>query len=193
MRVRWIAYVERFADHPAAPYLLAVIAFLDSSILPLVPDILFVPMALLRPRQLWRLAALCTVSAAAGALLGYVIGAEFWDLIGEHLVDVYGGIDKFHAFQRMFDTWGVWIIIFKALTPIPFKFAAIAAGLAHMNLLVFCVAALVSRALHFAMIALLVSWFGDKFLEFTRRYEQKAAAIAALAVLGGLVYLGLRD
>jgi membrane protein YqaA with SNARE-associated domain len=193
MRVRWIAYVERFADHPSAPYLLAAIAFLDSSILPLVPDILFVPMALLQPRQLWRLAGVCTASATAGALLGYVIGAEFWDLIGAQLVEIYGGMDKFHAFQRMFDTWGVWIIVFKALTPIPFKFAAIAAGLAQMNLLLFCVAALASRALHFVMIVLLVKWFGAKFLEFTRKYEQKAAAIAALAVLGGLVYLGLRD
>ena len=193
MRVRWIATVERFADHPAAPWLLAAIAFADSSVLPLVPDILFVPMALLQPRHLWRLTVLCTVSAAAGALLGYVIGAQFWSLIGAELVEVYGGIDQFHAFQAMFDRWGVWIIIFKALTPIPFKFAAIAAGLAHMNLLVFCVAALASRALHFIMIALLVSWFGDKFLEFTRKYEQKAAAVAALAILGGLVYLGLRD
>jgi membrane protein YqaA with SNARE-associated domain len=193
MRVRWIAYVERFADHPSAPYLLAAIAFLDSSILPLVPDILFVPMALLQPRQLWRLTILGTVAATAGALLGYVIGAAFWDLIGARLVEVYGGMDKFQAFEAMFHKWGVWIIIFKALTPIPFKFAAIAAGLAQMNLLVFCAAALVSRALHFVMIALLVKWFGAKFLEFTRKYEQKVAAVAALAVLGGLVYLGLRD
>ncbi|HEX9463840.1 MAG TPA: YqaA family protein [Alphaproteobacteria bacterium] len=194
MRVRWIAHVEKYANHPSAPYLLSAIAFADASFLPLVPDVLFVPMALLQPKQLWRLTILCTVAATVGALVGYGIGALAWDHIGAHLVGIYGGMAKFQAFQDMFAKWGVWIIIFKALTPIPFKFAAIAAGVAHMNVLLFCLATLISRGLHFALIAVLIKWFGPRFVEITRKYESRAAAaVAVVAVVGGLVYLGLRD
>lgn len=192
MSVRWIEHVERYASHPAAPYLLAAIAFADSSFLPLVPDVLFVPMALLRPAQIWRLAVLCTVAATAGSLVGYGIGALFWDHIGARLIELYGGAAQFERFQSLFAEWGVWIIIAKALTPIPFKFAAIAAGVAKMNIWTFAAAALGSRGLHFALIAALVRWLGPQFMTLTRRYESRAAVIAVLVLVGALVFVGIR-
>jgi len=192
MQVRWIRQVERFASHPAAPYILAAISFADSSFLPIPPDLLLIPMALLRLERVWSLSILCTVTAGIGALVGYGIGAAFWHLIGEQMVAFYGWTDHFAAFQAMFNDWGVWIIVFKALTPIPFKFAAIAAGLADMNLWIFLAAALVSRGLHFLIIALLIVWLGPRVMEMMERYETRAAVIGVVAVTVTVVYIGLR-
>jgi len=44
------------------------------------------------------------------------------------LVQMYSYAEQFAVYQRLVAEWGVWIIIGKAFTPIPFKIAAIATG-----------------------------------------------------------------
>lgn len=193
MRLRWIGSVERFAGHPSAPWLLGAISFASSAFLPIAPDVLLVPMALVQPTRLWWLTLQCTVWATLGALAGYVIGAEFWDLIGQRLIELYGWTQHFEAFQAAFAKWGVWIIILKALTPIPFKFAAIAAGVAKMNFVTFTFASLVSRALHFVLIAAFLQWCGERVMSVIEKYETRAAAAALVALAAcALLYVGLK-
>jgi hypothetical protein len=48
-------------------------------------------------------------------------------------VELYGYGDGFTTYQHLIEKWGVWIIIAKSLTPIPFKIMAIAAGVAAMS------------------------------------------------------------
>jgi len=191
MRLRWVGTVERWATHPSAPYLLAAIGFASSSFLPIAPEILLVPMALMQPSQVWRLCILSTIATTAGALLGYAIGAEFWDLVGQRLVELYGWTQQFDAFQAMFVKWGVWIMIGKALTPIPFKFAAIAAGLAKMNLVTFTLASFASRALHFALMALFFVWLGPRLREAIQKYETRAAVVGGVVVAVTVIYVSL--
>lgn len=193
MQLRWIGSVERFAGHPSAPYLLAAIGFASSSFLPIAPEVLLVPMALLQPARVWQLSILSIVATTVGALAGYAIGAEFWDLIGQRLADLYGWSSGFDTFQALFAKWGVWIIILKALTPIPFKFAAIAAGLAKMNLVTFTVASLASRALHFVILAAFIQWWGPRMMSLVAKYETRTAAITLLVVVAVVaVYVGWR-
>ncbi|MBI3707835.1 MAG: DedA family protein [Proteobacteria bacterium] len=154
---------------------------------------LLVPMGLMEPRRIWRLSAICTAAAAAGSVLGYAIGLALWDLVGEPLVNFYGKGEQFAAFQELFAEWGVWIIILKAFTPIPFKFAAIAAGLAEMDPWTFIGASVASRGLHFLMVAGLMRWLGPRFMVVVTKYESRTAvgaaiilvAIAAVALMRG--------
>jgi membrane protein YqaA with SNARE-associated domain len=190
MQLRWIGQVERFAGHSAAPYILAAISFASSAFLPVAPEVLLVPMALLQPARVWELSIQCTIATTVGALVGYAIGAEFWDLVGQRLIDFYGWAHQFHTFQVLFAKWGVWIIILKALTPIPFKFAAIAAGVVKMNLVTFACASFASRALHFVMIAAFMQWCGPRMMDVIERYETKAAAVAVILLAGVIVYMG---
>lgn len=192
MNLRWIGTVERWAEHPSAPWLLAAIAFADSSFLPIPPDILLVPMVLLQPARVWPLSILCTVSAAIGSLLGYGIGAGLWHAVGERIVAFYGWSASFAQFQALFADWGVWIIIGKALTPIPFKVAAIASGLAGMDIWVFIGAALVSRALHFLILALLLAWLGPRVMDAIQKYETRAAVVGAVVVAVTVIYVSVR-
>ena len=191
MQLRWIQSLERFADRPYAVWLMAATAFADSSFFPIPPDVLMIPLALLRIEAVWRLAAICTAAAAAGSLVGYGIGWEFWEIVGARLVDLYGWTDQFTTFQDLFDVWGVWVIILKALTPIPFKVAAIAAGLADMNLWTFIGASTASRALHFLILAVLIRWLGPQLMVLVRKYETKAAAATMIVLLGVAVYFAL--
>ena len=87
-RSRLVRYVKTFSEHRYGRWVLAAIAFADSSFLPIPPDLLLVPMALVRPKQIWALSLICTVASSLGAVVGYLIGYGLWSLVGVPLVEL---------------------------------------------------------------------------------------------------------
>jgi membrane protein YqaA with SNARE-associated domain len=185
-RVGWVRRLSALSEHRYGTPALAAIAFADSSFLPIPPDLLLVPMVLFRPERLRFLLVVCTVASALGAVLGYAIGYWLWNLVGLPLVELYGCQESFASYQRLVAEWGVLIIVVKAFTPIPFKIAAIAAGVAAMNPVAFLVAAVLGRALHFAMVGAVMSFCGTRIMVLISRYE-RPFAIASVLLLVGLV------
>lgn len=181
-RSRWAQFIETAADHKYGTWALAAIAFADSSFLPIPPDLLLVPMALARPKRVWWLAIGCTVASALGAIVGYLIGYELWSLIGEGMIAFYGYEHAFALYQGLIAAWGPWIIILKGLTPIPFKIVAIGAGVASMNPALFFVAAVLGRALHFAMLAGAIALWGDRAKALVTRYHRWLVPLLVLVV-----------
>jgi len=128
---------------------LAVIAFAESAFFPLPPDLLLIPMILARPRQAFLLAGLCTVMSVLGGFLGYAIGYFLFDAIGRPILEFYHAMGRYEALKAGFAHWGVWIIIIKGLTPIPYKLVTIASGVVRFPIVPFAFASLVSRSLRF--------------------------------------------
>src|SRR5262249_32760631 len=182
----WLRHVAALSNPRHSTRLLAGIAFADSSFLPIPPDLLLVPMSLLRPERMRFLVILCTVASSLGAVLGYLIGWSLWSSVGARLVEFYNCQEGFAEVQDLVTEWGMPVIIIKGLTPIPFKIAAIAAGVASMNPLAFITAAVIGRALHFAMVWVLLLVFGARFMSLVARYERRLAiaSFAALIVVG---------
>src|SRR5437762_1973908 len=152
------------AAGPNALPALLIISFVESSFFPIPPDILLIPMILARTdlyselRFSWggtdrrqfnvriripdafRLAAYCTLASVAGGLLGYAIGYYLFDTLGRPILEFYHAMDRYDALKAGFDQWGVWIIILKGMTPIPYKLITIASGVAHVDLGLFIAA-----------------------------------------------------
>ena len=149
-------------------------------------------MALVRPKQIWALSLICTVASSLGAVVGYVIGYGLWSLVGARLVELYDYGEGFTAYQDLIERWGVWIIIAKSLTPIPFKIMAIAAGVAAMSPSAFLGSAAVGRALHFAIVASLIALWGDRVMVLVSRYGRVLALISVLGLIGIAVVQYLR-
>jgi membrane protein YqaA with SNARE-associated domain len=180
----WVHHVAVLSSHRYSTALLAAIAFADSSFLPVPPDLLLVPMSLLRPERTRSFMVICILASSLGAVLGYAIGYELWNVVGAPLIEFYGYGERFAAYRQMVDQWGMTIIIAKAFTPIPFKIAAIAAGVGEMNFAAFITAAVFGRALHFAMVAGLIALFGARVTTFLMRYERPVAVISVVALIG---------
>src|SRR6478735_10167847 len=125
------------AAGPNALPALLIISFVESSFFPIPPDILLIPMILARPRDAWRLAAYCTLASVAGGLLGYAIGYFLFDTIGRPILEFYHAMGSYEALKAGFAEWGVWIIIVKGMTPIPYKLITIASGVAQFDFLTF--------------------------------------------------------
>jgi membrane protein YqaA with SNARE-associated domain len=189
MLQRLYARILEIAAGPNALAALLAVSFVESSVFPIPPDILLIPMILARPRQAFRLAALCTLASVAGGLLGYAIGYFLFDAIGRPVLEFYHAMDSYDALKAGFGRWGVWIIIIKGMTPIPYKLVTIASGVAHFNLAWFIGASIVSRSLRFFLVALLLWWFGDAARNFIERRLMLVTTLFAVALVGGFVAL----
>ena len=185
----WLRRADVFSTSKWGLALLALIAFADSSVLPVLPDLLLVPMLLSRPDRSLVLFSTCVVASSLGGIVGYGIGHLAWAAFGQALVAMYGQADNFQRYQRLVEDWGLWLIIAKSFTPIPYKFIAIAAGVASMNLLTFSIATVIGRALHFAIVTGLVWLWGQQFLHLIEKYERWLVGVGLLAVIGfGVAY-----
>jgi membrane protein YqaA with SNARE-associated domain len=183
------ARILRLAAGPNALAALLGVSFVESSFFPIPPDILLIPMILARPRDAWRLAALCTLASVAGGLLGYAIGYFLFDAIGRPILEFYHAMDRYEALKAGFQQWGVWIILIKGMTPIPYKLITIASGVAQFDLVLFIGASIVSRSLRFFLIAALLWRFGDAARVFIERRLMLVTSLFAGALVGGFVVL----
>ncbi len=191
MLQRLYARILAIAAGPNALLALLGVAFVESSLLPIPPDILLIPMILARPHQAWRLAALCTLASVTGGLVGYAIGYFLFDAIGRPILEYNHAMAGYEALKAGFAEWGVWIIIVKGMTPIPYKLVTIASGVVHFPLLSFIGASIISRSLRFFLIAAILWWFGDAAREFIERRLMLATSLFAILLVGGIVAVAI--
>ena len=179
------------AASPRAPWWLAAIAFAESSFFPIPPDALLIPMALARPDRAWRLAAICTAASVTGGALGYAIGYFVFDQLARPLIELYGYGDRFVAFQQLYAQYGLWVILIKGLTPIPYKIVTIASGAAKFSFPVFMAASLVTRGARFFIVAGLLRAFGNPVRDFIERRLTLVTSMLAAGIVGGFLVLRL--
>jgi membrane protein YqaA with SNARE-associated domain len=179
------------AASPRAAWWLAAVAFLEASCFPIPPDALLIPLALARPRAAWRFAAICTVASVAGGALGYFIGYAVFDQLAQPLIRFYGYGDRFAAFQALYAHYGLWVILIKGLTPIPYKIVTIASGAAHFNFWVFMAASVATRGMRFFLVAALLRLFGASVRDFIERRLTLVTGALAAGVVGGFLLLRL--
>ena len=68
---------------------LALIAFIESSIFPIPPDILLIPMVLALRDRAWLVAGICTIFSVVGGIFGYGIGFFMYEQIGKPILEFY--------------------------------------------------------------------------------------------------------
>ena len=148
----------------ALPFLL-IIAFLESFIFPIPPDIFLIFLVLAHRNKAFYLASYCTVFSVAGGILGYFIGSFFFDSLGQGILNYYNLNDKFLAFSEGYNEHGALIVGAGGFTPIPYKLITIFSGFVKMDLLEFSIISFISRGARFFLIATLLYFFGKKIEE----------------------------
>jgi len=180
-------WVVGLSERPNAVRTLFVIAFAESSFFPIPPDVLLIPLALGSPRRALRFAALCTVGSSLGALLGYWLGLEFYELIGSRIVEFYAVGEQYERVQVLYQQWDAVAIAVAGFTPIPFKLFTIAAGVFEINLITFTVAVVLSRGARFFLLGGLIWWFGPSIQNFVDRYFNLLVILFSILLVGGFL------
>ncbi len=180
-------WMMRLAAHHNATWALAIVAFIESSVFPLPPDALLIPMGLARRERIWWYAALCTLASVAGGMLGYVIGYFLFDTIGQAILDFYGMGEKFHTFTRWYNENGAAIVLFAGITPFPYKVITIASGVTGLNFAIFMAASAIARGLRFFLLAGLLYWFGPAARNILEKYLGWITLALGILLVGGFI------
>jgi membrane protein YqaA with SNARE-associated domain len=160
-----------WAAHPKARWYLGGLSFAESSFFPVPPDVMLAPMALARPVDAWRLAALTTITSVAGGVFGYLIGYFALELVEPWIVSA-GYWEGYLQVQDWFRTWGFWAVLAAGFSPIPYKLFTIAAGALAMFMPAFVLASLVGRGGRFYLVAGLIRWGGAPMEAQLRRHVE---------------------
>jgi len=168
---------------------LAAVSFIESSVFPIPPDVLLIPMIIAAPTRAFRLAAICTAASVMGGFLGYAIGYFAFAAIGEPVLQFYQMTDRYEALKASFAEWGAWIIILKGMTPIPYKLITIASGAFHFDLATFAAASVISRSLRFFLLAALLWRFGAPIRDFIEHRLMLVTSVFVVFLVGGFFVL----
>ena len=175
----------KISAHRRATWGLAGISFIESSVFPIPPDIVLIPMCIANRAKAFWYATVCTFSSVLGGVLGYAIGYFLYDTIGTKIIDFYGYQEAFTALTDKYKEWGFELIVAKGLTPIPFKIVTIASGVAKFPLIEFVAASIIARAIRFYAVAALIWKFGAPIQVFIEKYLTiLALAFLAIVILG---------
>ncbi|MDE4174545.1 DedA family protein [Phaeobacter sp. PT47_59] len=175
------------ADHPQALWWLAAVSFVESSVFPIPPDVLMIPMILARPSRAWLIALVALVSSVLGGLLGYAIGAFFYEGIGQPILQAMGKADAMEAFNTRFNDFGFWAVLTAGITPFPYKVITIMSGWTGMPLATFLATSILARALRFFAVAALLRLFGDPVRSFIERRLGFVFTLFLVLLFGGFL------
>ena len=186
------------AGHKSSKYYLAIVSFVESSFFPIPPDVMVIPMVISKKTDFKKIFLITTVFSVLGGMLGYIIGAFFFDF-GANIMNFYGYEDKLYNIKESLisnDGFYAWLgILFLAgFTPLPYKVFTIASGLIGFNFLIFVLISLISRGLRFFIVSYLSYKFGEFFSEFMDKHGSKWFTIIGIliVIVGLVVYLILK-
>jgi len=170
-----------------AMWALGGVSFTESSFFPIPPDALLIPMVLARPDRGWTIAFVCTSASVLGGMFGYAIGFFLFDTVGQWLISFYGMERGYEEFKLAYAKWGLWIILVKGLTPIPYKLVTIASGFAQFDFLVFVLASIATRGVRFYAEVGLLKMFGPAIRRFVEKYLTLVTTGFVVILVGGFI------
>jgi membrane protein YqaA with SNARE-associated domain len=169
---------------------LAAFAFAEASFFPIPPDVMLLPMMLADRRRAFALAAWCAFWSVIGGMLGYAIGALFWDTAGLWLIHLlHVPLSEVDALRLKYSQHA-YLIVVQGMTPIPYKLVTIASGLAGVPFASFMVYSAITRSLRFIVLeGLLVHFFGAQARIILEKYLEAALIGFLVLVVLGFVLL----
>ena len=183
------------AAHKSSKYYLAIVSFIESSFFPIPPDVMIIPMVISKKKDFIKIFLITTIFSVLGGILGYLIGAFFFDF-GSEIMNFYGYENKLSNIKNNLvnsDGFYAWLsILFLAgFTPLPYKVFTIASGLIGFNFLIFVLISFISRGLRFFIVSYLSYRFGNLFNEYMDKHGSKWFTIVGIliVIIGIIIYL----
>ena len=182
-------WVLHWADTPYGLPALFLLAFAESSFFPVPPDILLIALAIALPTRAFRYAFVCSLGSVLGGIFGYFLGWQFYELIGEPIIEFYGYQEYYSEVEGLYHEYGTWAVLVAGLTPIPYKVFTIASGAFYFPFVKFMVASILSRSARFFLVSALIWRFGPTIKGFIDKYFNLLVIAFTVLLIGGFVVI----
>lgn len=182
-------YLEKLnrSRHPL--WIIGVLSFLETIIIPIPIELILIPMMAANRRRIWLIATITFGGCLAAAIVGYGVGMVLYESVGRWFLETMGYERAYESFKAFFGRQGFVAILAVGVVPIPFQVAMITAGLAGYSFQLFVLAAGIARGIRYFGLAWLVARFGDRAKRLWQRHAL-ATSLAAAAVVAALYLAG---
>lgn len=173
------------ASRKTAEVWLAVIAFIESSFFLVPADVLFLPMALARPKHAYRFALIATIASTLGGIAGYVLGLFAFEAAAKPVLEFYGKLDEFDRLRQCTgeDTL-MLLLVTSGLSHLPpIKVVTILAGVAQVSFGFFVLSCIIARGARFFALAWALRRYGEPIRLFIEKRLGLLAAIVAAVLI----------
>jgi membrane protein YqaA with SNARE-associated domain len=176
-----------------ALWALAIVAFIESSVFPIPPDVLLLALAVGSPqRSLW-FAAVTSAGSVLGGMIGYWIGYSAWHAVKGFFIPYVFPQAAFDRVQELYQGNAFLAILSAAFTPIPYKVFTIAAGVFEVGFLTLIIASTIGRSARFFMVGGAIYLFGAKVKILIEKYfDWLAWGLLILGITGFVALKFLR-
>jgi len=189
----------KLAAHKSSKFYLALVSFAESSFFPIPPDIMIIPMSLVKKDEYLKIFFIATLFSSLGGLFGYFIGSLFTDK-AIMLMEFYGYEEQVLQLKNQLNSkngaYSLWLgtLFLAGFTPLPFKIFTITSGIINFNIFTFFIICLISRGLRFFIVAYFSVKFGKPFVSFLEKKGGMWFSVAGILIiiLVLLVYLIFR-
>jgi membrane protein YqaA with SNARE-associated domain len=181
--------VLALAAHPQVRVWVFIIAFVESSVFPIPPDVILAPMAVARPDRWLSSALICTAGSTLGGVAGYLIGWALFEAVGVPIIELYRMHEAYERFRALYLEYDWMVVAIAGFTPIPYKLATIASGAVRMRIVPFVVASVLSRGARFFMVAFIAAKFGPPVLVVIERRLTLFTIVFLVLLVGGFVFV----
>ena len=141
---------------------LAVISASEAMFQPAPPDLLVIPMVLNSNGSITEIFAIvltATIFSVFGSLGGYAIGVY----AGRPFLEKFARPNTISRIDNLFLKYGSMGVFIAAISPIPYKAFAWAAGSGKMNIRLFIFAGLLGRGIRFGLEGIVLGFYGEEF------------------------------
>ncbi len=186
---RLYQWVLHWAETPYGSWALFLLAVAESSFFPIPPDVLLIALAISKPLKSFKYALICTLGSLVGGVFGYLIGVQFFNLIGEPILNFYGIMDKYYRIQALYMRYNALAVGIAGFSPIPYKVFTIAAGACRIDFWIFMLASAVSRAGRFFLVGGLFRVFGPQIRGWIEKYLNLLTLIFVILLVAGFIII----
>ncbi|HJZ75807.1 MAG TPA: VTT domain-containing protein [Vicinamibacterales bacterium] len=172
---------------------LALVAFLDSTFLPLpgITDLLLVVMVTRRPAAMVGYVLITVAGSVAGCLVMHAIGRKG----GEALVRQRFTGERTERAMASLQRYGVMAVLIPSLLPppAPFKIFLLLAGAVGISAVRFATAIAIGRLARYFVLGLLAVRYGNRAMTYMREQGTIVSLVAVAALAAGFgLYLLVR-
>ncbi|MBY8978098.1 DedA family protein [Rhodobacteraceae bacterium NNCM2] len=180
-------WILGLAENPNALWIMAAVSFVESSVFPITPLVMVIPMVLARPERAWLIAGVCTIASVLGGIGGWLIGWGLFEEVGRPVLEFYGMDEKFAEISQRFNEFGTEAVLFAAVSPFPYKVVTIFSGTTGLPLWQLIIASIIGRGIQFFLVAGMLWKFGEPVREFVEKRLAFFATLFVVLIIGGFV------
>lgn len=167
---------------PLGVYGILVLAFLNSSVMPGMVEVLLVPLTLVNPDKWLLYGSVTVVGTVLGSIFGYALG--YYGFKG---VDNSSLSMKSEKVQSLIEEHGVKAVWIAGVSALPFKPLLIAAGAYRLNFVKVMTGVIILRGFRYLLTAYLVAIYGRYAARLI--IENRLLGSIILAVLAISIYI----